>query len=132
MLEKKEYDKKYRALNFESIKKKKDDYCKTEKGRATQKRSRSKLKEYHAKYIQSERYVEWKKGYDREFRAKKDYGEFWECQILRLEIQEEVEKTVSKYEISLINNTFNKSQKRKREHERLNSNKLKRSTLGNA
>lgn len=120
--EKCEYDKQYREKNKESLKNKKAAYGKSQAGKATQKRARIKGKAYHAKYIQSERYVEWKKEYDRIYRAKKDYGEFWECQILRLEIDGEVEKTQSNYEVRLENQTLNKSQKRKREHERINCN----------
>lgn len=120
--EKQEYDMQYRAKNKESLREKKALYGRSKAGKATQKRARIKGKAYHAKYIQSDRYVEWKKEYDRTYRAKKDYGEFWECQILRLEIEEEVEKTQSDYEVRLENQTLNKSQKRKREHERINCN----------
>lgn len=121
-VEKAKYDQGYRVDNKEILRKKKSDFCKTKKGREMQKRARQKGKDYRAEYIKSDNYVAWKKKYDRKYRAKKDYGEFWECQVLSLEIAEEVEKTTSDYEIRLINQTLNKSQKRKREHERLNSN----------
>lgn len=48
--------------------------------------------------------------YDRKYRAKKLYGEYWESSIILNEIQKEYDNRIVKQE----NNLINKSQKRKR------------------
>ncbi|TSE11262.1 hypothetical protein [Aquimarina algiphila] len=47
---KREYDKEYRKKNFERIKKRNQQYNKTEEGRATQKRNRENRKDKHLEY----------------------------------------------------------------------------------
>jgi hypothetical protein len=77
----------------------------------------------HVEYCRQPQYRKYKQQYDQQYRAKKIYGEFYEAFLLTLQLDEEVQSRASKYEISVINGILNKSQKRKREHERLNSNK---------
>ena len=88
--EKRLYDKKYRLKNLETIKQKKAAYNQTDAGRATQKRNRDKMKGYHLEYCRQPDYVNWKKDYDEIYRAKKNYGEFWECMILVNKIKKKV------------------------------------------
>lgn len=107
--EKAEYDKKYREERKEIIRIKKQEYNKTPAGRATQKRNRDKLKDYHKQYCRQPEYCAKKKVYDQEHRAKKQFGEFWESGILL----KELENNIDRHEANMSNNTFNKSQKRK-------------------
>lgn len=86
----------------------------------------------HLEYCRQPEYVAKKKIYDRKYKAKKAYGNFWEAAVLVLDIDDEIEKTTTKYQIRLDNGLANKTQKRKRDYERLNSNKSERCPLGNA
>jgi hypothetical protein len=72
----------------------------------------------HIEYCKNPKYVEYKREYDRKYRAKEDYGELWECFILMLELRRECLKRMPDYDIRLSKGTLGKSQKRKREYER--------------
>lgn len=108
------YDIGYRDKNNSKLKAKKAAYNKSESGRATQKRSRDKQKQYHLEYCQTEEYKKWKKDYDKKHRAKKCYGEFWESSILLMEIERQIPNFEVKQQLQLIN----KSQKRRRDYEK--------------
>lgn len=125
--EKSEYDKQFRIKNKEKIKTQKEEYCKTTEGRAMQKRSRDKRKDYHAEYIKTPEYRAWKKEYDKIHRAKKYYGELWESAILLHQIEQLIPNREVKQELELIN----KSQKRKRDYEKIKRTKFKGYSLGN-
>lgn len=64
----------------------------------------------HAEYCRAPKYKEYKKAYDEQYWAKKNYGEFWESAI----ILQKIEKEVDKHEAYRQKGTNNKSQKRKR------------------
>lgn len=97
------YDIEYRRKNSEIIKIKKAAYCKTDAGRAMQKRNRTKVKQYHLEYCQTPEYRELKKQYDRKHRAYKFYGEFAECMILCDEIETLVVKMIpDKYQRDIM------------------------------
>jgi hypothetical protein len=84
--------------------------------------------EAHLKYLSTDKYKAKKKKYDREFRAKKKYGEFWES-FIHLQ---DIDKFIDNREVKLQLCLTNKNQKRKRNYERINSSKLERSPLGNS
>lgn len=84
------YDIEYRRKNLESIKEKKRKYNSSPAGRAMQKRQREKQKSNHLEYCRTEEYRKYKKQYDEKNRAKKMYGEFWECMILVEKISQKV------------------------------------------
>jgi hypothetical protein len=130
--DKAEYDRRYRDDNKDLIKKKKSDYFRKtyDPIKAAEKRKINMHR--HIKYCQQPQYVEKKKIYDRKYKAKKNHGEYWESAVLALQINDEILKTTTKYQISIDNGTFNKKLTRRREYERLNSNKSERSPLGNA
>jgi hypothetical protein len=73
-----------------------------------------------------ERTVEQKKAkkrdYDAQYRAKKEYGEFWQCFLVVASIDKEVSERATKMEIAVANGTLNKAQTRKRNYERAYSN----------
>jgi hypothetical protein len=76
----------------------------------------------HVEYCRQPKYRKYKKGYDAKHRAKNDYGEFWEAFLALREIEREVRKRMSWYEIEKQNGTLNKHQQRRRDYERLNCN----------
>lgn len=130
-LEKKNYDAEYRLKNQEKIRLDKAEYYHRTKDRTKEAAARRKRMPKHVEYCQQPWYKEWKKKYDRVYRAKKLYGEFWEHFLLILDIQGEALLKQSRYEIDLEKGTLNKSTKRKRQYEKLNSTKLEAGSLGN-
>lgn len=124
------YDIEYRELNQEKIKKTKSEYNKKTYNPALAAIERKKNMHRHVEYCRQPEYKEKKRIYDREFKAKKDYGELWEIQLLTLKIEEECLSQMSRYQINLESNTLNKTQKRKRHEQRINSEKFKGCPLG--
>lgn len=120
---KKLYDKEYRQKNLEAIKVKKSlafkkDYKENpEKYRAIRKAKQQK----HNEYCRQPKYKEKKKSYDEQYRAKKNYGEFWESAILVKEIVNEYDNRVVKQS----NNLINKSRKRKRLWQQMQTNLMR-------
>lgn len=88
------YDIEYRRKNKEMLRLNKQEYYKTDAGRATSKRNRDKLTEYHLEYCQTDKYREWKKEYDKDYRAKNKYGEYWECFLIIMEIEKIVKERI--------------------------------------
>ncbi len=65
----------------------------------------------HIEYCRQPEYKKYKKGYDEQYRAKKDYGDFWECAIILKNLDKEIDYRESKRQ----NKIYNKSTtKRKR------------------
>lgn len=73
----------------------------------------------HVQYCRRPEYVAKKREYDREYRAKQDFGEFWESAMLLTDLQSEVLSRATRYEIDLMDGTLNKKQQRRRDYERL-------------
>lgn len=113
--EKAEYDKIYRQKNIKLIKNKKALAFKLDYAENPEKYRQQRRRRYpkHLEYLRTPEYRKWKQSYDETFRAKKDYGVFWECSLLLKEL-----------ESWLLNNSpvgmhfqmgiTNKTQKRKR------------------
>jgi hypothetical protein len=125
--EKAKYDRLYRIKNNEKIKNRNKKYNSSPAGRAMQKRNREKFKEYHLEYCRKPEYKKYKKKYDQLYRAKKYYGEYYEAAITLIKLKELIPMRETKQELNLIN----KSQKRKRNYEKLKCEKFKGNTLGN-
>lgn len=129
------YDIEYRRKNQTELKAKKAaafqrDYDPVQA--AVYRKSRMHL---HVKYCQQPTYQAWKREYDRKYRAKKDYGEFWESALLIQNIETEVLSRTTRYDIMLANGTIAKNQKRKRayakiNHKRFDSGEFEERTLG--
>lgn len=80
-------------------------------------RTTAKYKRYMKKFLKTYYTDEWKKhkkDYDRKFRSKRNFGEFWESAYVELLINDEIKKTHTKYDVALENGTLNKSLRRKR------------------
>lgn len=127
--EKAAYDKLYRAKNADRIKKEKAEWFRQTYDPVKAAEERKKNMHKHVQYCRQPKYRARKKEYDRAYRAKKHYGEFWEAQVLSLKIREECLKRQSDYEIRLEIGNLNKAQRRKRDVT-TNSRKLERSPLG--
>jgi len=82
----------------------------------------------HVEYCRRPEYRAKKKVYDRKYKAKLNYGPLWEHQVLIMQIFDEVNKH-DRYRIKYDQGVLNKTQTRKREHEAINSEKLKRNPL---
>jgi hypothetical protein len=117
------YDIEYRKKNLESIKKKKAAWFQRDYDPVKAAVKRKERMPYHVEYCQQPEYKKWKKKYDEAYRAKKQFGEFWQAFLIVTEINKEVLQRASRYEIGYTNGVVNKSQNRSREYERLISNK---------
>lgn len=120
--EKRIYDMEYRAKNLAMIKAKKAKHYKesmTPEKREKERRYRKKTMARHVAYCQSQEYRDWKKKYDRQYRCKNEFGEFWEAASVLLDIENEVDSRVSRYEIYQQNGTLNKHLRRRREYDKI-------------
>lgn len=107
------YDAEYRHKNREKLKAKKADYFQRTYDPEKARIERKKNMDRHIKYCQRPEYVTWKKEYDKQRRAKKGFGDFWEAKLLLQDIDEILKP--HRYEIMIENGTFCKAQRRKRE-----------------
>ncbi len=129
--EKQIYDKQYRLDNIALIRIKKSEYFKRTYDPVKAAIQRKKTMPRHIKYCQQPKYKLLKKNYDRTYRAKKQYGEYWECFLLTQDIRAEALSRQSDYEIRLDKGTLSKSQQRKRDYARTHSKKPEAGSLGN-
>ncbi len=128
--EKRIYDMEYRRKNKALLKAKKAEYFQRTYDPERAAIDRRKTMRRHIEYCRTSEYKAWKKEYDRTYRAKKTYGEFWESFLLLMDVEQEVESRMNKYQIRLESETYNKTQRRHRD-ERSNSKKLEKRTMGN-
>ena len=77
------------------------------------KKERERKYEAHLKYLQTDKYKAWKKKYDEKFRARKEFGIYWECAILLKQLEEQLLK-IRPDGIKFQMGITNKTQKRKR------------------
>lgn len=117
------YDLAYREKNVDLLKEKKAAWFQNSYVPVQAAIKRKKKMPYHVEYCRRPEYKKWKRQYDEIHRAKKFFGEFYESVLLLKQIDSEVSSRASKYDIGLENGTINKSQNRRREHERSYSNK---------
>jgi hypothetical protein len=120
--EKRLYDMEYRATS-PTLKARRHDYHRRTYDHASAAEKRQERMPYHVEYCRRPQYKAWKRDYDIHFRAKKQYGEFFESAILLNEIEAEInEMSVDRFERYAANGILNKKQTRRRDYERLNSN----------
>lgn len=117
--EKRLYDIEYRKKNLAKITARKAKWYAENHDREKEREIRKKRMHLHILYCQQPEYRAWKKKYDRQYRSSKFFGEFAEAHMVLLEVEEEIEKRASKYEIYQANGTLNKHQMRRREYEKL-------------
>lgn len=124
------YDLEYRDKNESRLKIVRKEWFAKDYAKNPEKYRLRRIAKYkkHLEYLSAPEYKEWKKNYDKVFRAKKQYGEFWEAELILRDIENEIDNREVKLQLGLIN----KTQKRKRKYERLNSSKLEKCPLGNS
>lgn len=118
--EKKAYDVNYRAKNLATIKAKKKAHFQRTYDPVKAAIERKKTMPRHVAYCRRPEYRKKKQSYDEAHRAKKYYGPFAESVILLKNLDAEVTKRASDYEIRLATGTLNKKQNRQRQHEKTN------------
>ena len=126
-----DYDRVRRAEKSEEIKAKKAAYYQRTRNPEKEAATRKARAHLHAEYCRRPEYKKWKRDYDRQHRAQKQYGEFADCFLLAMDIRQECLSRQSDYEIRLAAGTLSKSQKRKRDYERAYSDQPQASIMGN-
>jgi hypothetical protein len=121
--EKRIYDMAYRSANLDRIKAKKREYFRQTYDPSKAAIDRQKTMKRHLEYCRQPKYKEYKRDYDRKYRAKDDYGEFWESFLLIQDLDKEIHSRMTDYEIRQVNGTNGKTQKRRRDYEKLVGNK---------
>lgn len=111
------YDAEYRAKNRDMLKAKKHDYFKRTYDPEQAAIERKARMPKHVAYCRRPAYVEKKREYDRQLRAKKQYGEFAEAFLTLQDIETEISSRISRYEIYQQNGTLNKHLTRRRQYE---------------
>lgn len=129
--EKRLYDAEYRRKNRAMLKAKKHEYFKRTYDPAKAAVERKKRASAHVEYCRRPEYREWKRGYDRQYRAVKEYGEYADCFLLVQDIRAECLSQHSDYEIRMSKGTFGKSQQRKRDYARSVRKESEIGPLGN-
>jgi hypothetical protein len=124
------YDAKRRSDNAEKIRIKKAAYYQRTRDPVKEAEKRKERMPRHVEYCRRSEYVAWKAVYDQEYRAKKEFGEFWESAILALEIRRECLALADDTEIRRQSGTLNKHQQRRREYDRTYSNQPESGPLG--
>lgn len=83
-LEKAEYDKQYRYYHRDGIKQRKSEAFKKDYKENPEKYKKDRERKYpkHLEYLRTPEYKAWKKSYDEQYRAKQNFGEFYESAIL--------------------------------------------------
>lgn len=113
--EKAAYDVEYRAKNLERITAGKKAYHKRTYDPVKAAAERKKKMPRHVEYCRRPEYKRWKKGYDRNYRAKKLFGPFAEAAMLLTDLNLEINQRGDRHEIRYQNGGTNKAQRRERE-----------------
>lgn len=75
----------------------------------------------HLEYLRTPEYKEWKKNYDKKFKAEKNYGPFAQAAVLLIELESFLKQNMPN-ELKFQMGITNKTQKRKRRWQRQNKN----------
>lgn len=117
------YDIEYRARNLAKIKAAKHAHFKRTYDPEAARVERQHRMPAHAEYCRRPEYREYKAQYDRRHLAQKQYGEYWEAAMLERDLTSEVLTRQTRYEIDLENGKLNKTTNRRRDYDRLISNR---------
>lgn len=116
--EKAEYDRMYRAREAETLKAKKAAYYQRTADREKEREDRKRRMPQHVEYCRRPEYREWKKRYDRQYLARKKFGDFGEAAIILNDLIAEINSRSTRTEIYRQNGTLNKWIARRRDYER--------------
>lgn len=131
-LEKRLYDMERRQTHKEKIKAQKAAYYREHHDREKERIERKKRSAQHVEYCRRPEYREWKAKYDRQYRARKFFGEFAECHLLVISIRDKCLERMDDTEIRLTKGTMNKKLQRRRDYERTFRDELEDRPLGDA
>lgn len=129
--EKAAYDRHYREKNRDARAAQKAAYHKRTYDPAKQRAYNQSRMSLHVEYCRRPEYRAAKKTYDRQYRARKFYGDFADCFLLVMDIREECLSQQSDYEIRLAKGGVAKTQQRRRDYDRLNREGTEIGALGN-
>jgi hypothetical protein len=115
--EKAAYDAEYRETNLDMLKSKKADYFKRTYDPVAAAVERKKHMARHVEYCRQPEYRAKKTIYDKQHRAKKQFGPFAEVAMLTIDLNRAIKERTSNYEIRQQNKTRNKKQTRAREEQ---------------
>jgi hypothetical protein len=85
----------------------------------------------HVEYCRRPEYREWKREYDRTYRAQKEYGAFADCFLFVMDIRAECLSQMTDYEIRYAKGGVAKTQQRRRDYERANREEPQIGPVGN-
>lgn len=112
------YDMLYRAKNQDALKAKKAAWHQRSYDPEKAAVARQKTMRRHVEYCRQPEYKSYKREYDKVYRAKQDAGDFWESQILLVNLEKEIAARATRTEIYTTNQTLNKKQERRRNYDR--------------
>ncbi len=112
--EKRLYDAEYCKRNPTMLKAKKAAYFRRTYDPVKAAKERKKRMPRHVAYCRRPEYKRWKSAYDLRYRARQ-FGEFAEVYLLLGDVTREVNSRISDYDTRDLNDTINKSQRRRRE-----------------
>lgn len=118
--EKRAYDIEYRRKNLAAIKARKRAYFDRTYDPVKAAIERKKIMPRHVEYCRRPEYKAYKSGYDKQYRAKRDFGPFADCFLLLADIEKETRSRMTWEESRAANGILNKRQERQREYERIN------------
>ena len=124
------YDAEYRTKNRERLRAEKSAYYQRTHDPVKEAEKRKERMPYHVEYCRRPEYREWKRDYDRQYRAVKNYGDFADCFLLVMDIRDECLSQMSDYEIRYAKGGFGKTQQRKRDYARTHSQEPEVGPLG--
>ena len=114
--EKRLYDLNYRATS-PTLKARKAAYYQRVHDPVKEAAKRKERMSQHVEYCRQPEYKAWKRGYDQQYLAHKQYGEFGPAIIALRELEQEVADRIDRQDIYAINGTLNKKQTRRRDYD---------------
>lgn len=116
-IEKAAYDRQYRERNADRLRQQKAAYFARTYDPESAAVARKRGMARHVERCRDPEYREYKREYDKRYRASKDFGPFAEVAMLLQDIETEIAARASKYEIYLSSGRINKKLKRRRDYE---------------
>ena len=128
--EKRAYDAARRVELADRLKAEKREYHKRTYDPAKAAEARKRRMPSHVEYCRRPEYREWKRQYDRQYRAQKEYGDFAECFLLVMDIRAECLSQQSDYEMRHAKGRVAMTQQRRRDYDRTHSQEPQIGPLG--
>lgn len=108
------YDANRRLVLADRIKAEKRAYYQANRDPDRERAYRKTRMPYHVEYCRRPEYRAYKATYDRQYLARKQFGEFADAALILRDIEAEISSRMTRTEIYQVNGTLNKTQVRKR------------------